>query len=60
MTTLKYKGEKPGLLEERSDLPAEVIRTFVRSGIASMPPFRKTELTDEDIDAIAAYLVVDR
>lgn len=54
--TLKYRGEKPGLLEERTDLPAELIRAFVRTGLASMPPFRKTELTDADIDAIAAYL----
>jgi (+)-pinoresinol hydroxylase len=53
---LKYRGERPGLLEQRSDLPAEVIRVFVRNGVASMPPFRKTEVTDEDIEAIAAYL----
>ena len=53
---LKYKGEKPGLLEERTDLPAELIKAFVRNGVASMPPFRKTEVTDQDIEAIAAYL----
>jgi mono/diheme cytochrome c family protein len=53
---LKYRGERPGLLEERTDLPAEAIRVFVRNGVASMPPFRKTEVTDEDIEAIAAYL----
>ena len=54
--TLKYRGEKPGLLEERTDLPAELIKAFVRNGVASMPPLRKTEVTDEDLDAIAAYL----
>lgn len=54
--TLKYRGQKPGLLEERTDLPAELIKAFVRSGIASMPPFRKTEVSDEDLEAIAAYL----
>jgi mono/diheme cytochrome c family protein len=53
---LKYRGELPALLEDRSDLTAETIRAFVRSGIASMPPFRPTEVTNEDIDAIAAYL----
>lgn len=53
---LKYKGEKPGLLEARTDLPAELIAVFVRNGVASMPPFRKTEVTDDDIEAIAAYL----
>ncbi len=54
--SLKYRGEKPGLLEERTDLPAEVLKAFVRNGVASMPPFRKTEVTDADLDAIAAYL----
>lgn len=53
---LKYKGLKPALLEQRSDLPFEVIRTFVRNGVASMPPLRKTEVTDDDLKAIAAYL----
>ncbi len=53
---LKYNGAKPAFLEQRSDLPAAVIKTFVRHGIASMPPFRKSEVTDQDIDAIAAYL----
>jgi mono/diheme cytochrome c family protein len=54
--TLKYRGAKPGLLEERTDLPAELIKAFVRSGLASMPPFRKTEVTDADLEAVAAYL----
>jgi mono/diheme cytochrome c family protein len=54
--TLKYRGQKPGLLEERTDLPAEVLTAFVRSGVASMPPFRKTEVTDADLAAVAAYL----
>jgi mono/diheme cytochrome c family protein len=54
--TLKYRGQKPGLLEERTDLPPELIKAFVRNGVASMPPFRKTEVTDADLDAVAAYL----
>ncbi len=53
---LKYKGEKPPFLEDRSDLPYPVLRVFVRRGSWSMPGFRKTEVTDADIEDIAAYL----
>jgi len=53
---LKYKGTLPAVLEARTDLSAVVLRGFVRSGSWSMPPFRKTELSDAEIDDIAAYL----
>jgi len=53
---VKYQGTQPPLLSERTNLTAEVIRVFVRNGIESMPSFRKTELSDEELDAIAAYL----
>ena len=52
----KYKGEKPALLEKRTDLTPEIVKIFVRSGISVMPFFRKTEISDADLDAIAAYL----
>jgi mono/diheme cytochrome c family protein len=54
---IKYKGKVPALLEERADLTAKVLRVFVRRGSWSMPPFRPTELTDAEIEDIAAYLV---
>ena len=53
---LKYRGQRPAFLEQRTDLTAPVIKTFVRNGVASMPPFRKTEVTDQDIEAVAAYI----
>ena len=53
---VKYKGSKPALLEKRTDLPAPVLKVFVRNGVFAMPPFRKTEVSDADIVAIAAYL----
>lgn len=52
----KYKGAIPALLAERKDLAPDYIKTIVRHGIAVMPPFRKTELSDADLDAIVAYL----
>ena len=51
-----YKGAKPAALEERTDLTAELTSTFVRTGVSVMPPFRKTEISDADLAALAAYL----
>ncbi len=52
----KYKGDRPALLEERRDLSPEVVRFYVRTGVAMMPPFRKTEVSDTELDDLAAYL----
>jgi (+)-pinoresinol hydroxylase len=51
-----YKGQKPALLEERTDLAPAVTKTFVRTGVSVMPFFRKTEISDADLEALAAYL----
>ena len=53
---IKYQGALPALLEERSDLTPEALKTFVRVGVFSMPPFRPTEITDAQIEDVAAYL----
>jgi mono/diheme cytochrome c family protein len=53
---IKYRGELPAVLEDREDLTPEFIRTMVRDGILMMAPFRKTEVTDAELDDIAAYL----
>jgi mono/diheme cytochrome c family protein len=52
----KYQGSVPAALEDRKDLTAEVVKLFVRNGVATMPQFRKTEVSDTDLDALAAYL----
>ena len=54
----KYMGALPPALEDRSDLSAEAINAYVRQGSWSMPPFRKTELSDIEIVDIAAYFQV--
>jgi mono/diheme cytochrome c family protein len=53
---IKYRGELPPVLEDREDLTPAFVRTMVRSGILMMAPFRKTEVTDAELDDIAAYL----
>ena len=42
--------------EARTDVTCDVLKVYVRHGSWSMPPFRKTELTDEQLQDIAAYL----
>ena len=52
----RYKGQKPAALEDRSDLTPEFVRLYVRKGSGIMPFFRKTEVSDSELEAIAAYL----
>lgn len=52
----KYKEEKTPLLEARTDLPAPLVKVFVRNGVGIMAPFRKTEITDAELEDLAAYL----
>ena len=54
--TAKYKGARPGLLEERTDLSSQGIRFAVRKGTSIMPFFRKTEVSDPDLDAVILLL----
>ena len=51
-----YKGQKPGALEERTDLVPKLTETFVRKGVSVMAPFRKTEISDTQLADLAAYL----
>jgi mono/diheme cytochrome c family protein len=52
----KRIDKEHAVLENRTDLSAEAIQAIVRNGVGSMPPLRKTELSDADVAAIAAYL----
>lgn len=52
----KYQGRLPGALELRTDLNMDALRYFVRNGAGAMPMFRKAELSDAELEAIAGYL----
>ena len=54
--TVKYQGVKPGVLLEWKDLPASTVKFLVRHGISVMPQFRKTEISDQELEALAAFL----
>jgi mono/diheme cytochrome c family protein len=56
----RYKGAKPAELEQRTDLTPEFVAAIVRGGLNSMPFFRPTELSDDDLAALGAYLARKR
>jgi (+)-pinoresinol hydroxylase len=57
-TTLLAKrlGAQNAVLERRTDIDIELIRHVVRHGINSMPWYRRAELSDRELESIAAYL----
>jgi (+)-pinoresinol hydroxylase len=52
----RYKGAVPALLIERTDLSAELVKVYVRNGLSIMPHFRKTQISDAQLNALAEYL----
>ena len=52
----KYEGTVPAALENRTDLQPALVAYFVRNGVAWMPPFRPTEISDQQLAALSAYL----
>lgn len=52
----KYRGAVPALLEQRTDLTVESVTYVVRHGVSIMPFFRKTEISDSQLEDLAAYL----
>jgi (+)-pinoresinol hydroxylase len=52
----KYHGAKPAALEDRSDLTPALISYIVRRGVGLMPPIRKTEINDDELRDLEAYL----
>lgn len=56
----RYKGAKPAELELRTDLTAPFVAAIVRNGLNSMPFYRPTELSDDDLTALGAYLARKR
>ena len=57
---VKYKGGVPARLDQRTDLNAAFVIATVRHGISVMPAARKTEISDAELNAIAAYLTREK
>lgn len=52
----KYGGSLPGALEDRTDMTPAFIEHYVRNGVLIMPAFRKTEITNADLELLVDYL----
>jgi mono/diheme cytochrome c family protein len=52
----RYKGAVPAVLTERTDLQPALISVLVRKGGQVMPIFRKTEISDAELEALATFL----
>ena len=49
-------GEAQAALLDRDNLPPDYIKLVVREGFKLMPPFRPSEITDAQLDSLAAYI----
>lgn len=57
--TIYLRQNRPpelALIEGRSDFSIELIKVMVRKGRGGMPSFRKTEITDTQLQSLADYL----
>ena len=49
-------GEDKSVLTQRTDLTVPYVKLMVRNGRGAMPAFRYVEISDEELQALAAYL----
>ena len=54
----RYEGDL-ALLESREDLNEEFVITVVRNGLGNMLPMARGEVSDSQLEAVAAYLAGD-
>ena len=52
----RYQDAQPALLTERTDLAPEYISAVLRTWTNGMAPFRPTEISDTELEALVAFL----
>lgn len=50
------RGSEYSVIKENDYLPPDYIKTVVRNGLQMMPPFRTTDISDDELEALADYL----
>jgi mono/diheme cytochrome c family protein len=56
----RTRGKDKALLAERTDLAPDYVRTIVRHGFRSMPPFTPSDLTDAKLKVLVEFLTKKR
>lgn len=56
---LEARGDGKAALLER-DIDPETLRYIVRNGIQMMPPFRETEISDEELARLTQFMVEEQ
>lgn len=58
---LRYsRGHDRAVVTRRDDLSRDYIKVLVRKGMNGMPLFRRTEIDDTELDALADYLATNK
>ncbi len=52
----RKRGNDMAVLKGRQDLASAYIHHVVRNGLIEMPPFRPSEINEEQLQALIAYL----
>ena len=52
----RYRDALPALLTERTDLAPEYISAVLRTWTNGMAPFRPSEISDSELEALVAFL----
>lgn len=56
ITLARRLGPEDALLANRTDLTEGYVKTVVRSGLNTMPALSRVEVSDDELELIAAYL----
>ena len=56
LTLAKRLGKDKSLIADRADLEPAYVKFVVRHGLRAMPPLGRIEITDAELDEIAAYV----
>jgi len=51
------RGKDLAVIRERKDLVPAYIKYIVRDGLLEMPPFRPTDINNNELDNLATYIV---